>query len=116
MRCDALGYDPAHELKMSLAPGTRIGSYEVISMVGAGGMGEVYRARDVKLNRVIAFDSLEPILIPTHLLPRTESEEVRLLQATGALVLITGRLTAGGLERPRAPQTPAAWSKPLYRQ
>jgi hypothetical protein len=36
---------------MSLAPGTRIGSYEVVSIVGAGGMGEVYRARDTRLRR-----------------------------------------------------------------
>jgi serine/threonine protein kinase len=36
---------------MSLAPGTRIGSYEVVSIVGAGGMGEVHRARDTRLRR-----------------------------------------------------------------
>ncbi|HWQ03218.1 MAG TPA: protein kinase, partial [Candidatus Nitrosotenuis sp.] len=39
---------------MSLNPGTRIGSYEVLSLVGAGGMGEVYRAKDKKLNRDVA--------------------------------------------------------------
>src|SRR5262245_29739677 len=43
---------------MSLAPGSRLGSYEVISPIGAGGMGEVYRARDVKLNRDVALKIL----------------------------------------------------------
>ena len=43
---------------MNLAPGTRIGPYEVVSMVGAGGMGEVYRARDPHLNRDIALKIL----------------------------------------------------------
>jgi hypothetical protein len=39
---------------MSLSPGTRIGPYEVVSMIGAGGMGEVYRARDGRLGRMVA--------------------------------------------------------------
>jgi eukaryotic-like serine/threonine-protein kinase len=39
---------------MALAPGTRIGPYEVASQIGAGGMGEVYRARDTKLARDVA--------------------------------------------------------------
>lgn len=39
---------------MVLTLGTRIGPYEVVSMLGAGGMGEVYRARDTKLNRDVA--------------------------------------------------------------
>jgi serine/threonine protein kinase len=39
---------------MSLAPGTRIGPYEIVSMVGAGGMGEVYRGRDTRLGRTVA--------------------------------------------------------------
>ena len=43
---------------MPLQPGTRPGLYEVVALVGAGGMGEVYRARDTKLNRDIALKVL----------------------------------------------------------
>ena len=45
---------------MSLTAGTRLGPYEVISALGAGGMGEVYRARDTKLNRDVAIKVLLP--------------------------------------------------------
>ena len=43
---------------MALGPGTRIGPYEIIAAVGAGGMGEVYRARDTNLNRHVAIKVL----------------------------------------------------------
>jgi Tol biopolymer transport system component len=43
---------------LSLGPGTRLGPYEVIAQIGAGGMGEVYRARDPKLNRDVALKVL----------------------------------------------------------
>jgi len=43
---------------MALSPGTRIGPYEIIGAVGAGGMGEVYRAHDTKLNRDAAIKVL----------------------------------------------------------
>src|SRR5512145_1482715 len=43
---------------MSLAPGVRLGAYEVVALVGAGGMGEVYRARDTRLNRDVALKVL----------------------------------------------------------
>ena len=43
---------------MALPPGTRIGVYEVLKMIGAGGMGEVYRVRDTKLGRDVAIKIL----------------------------------------------------------
>jgi Tol biopolymer transport system component len=43
---------------MPLAPGTRLGSFEIISLLGAGGMGEVYRARDTSLRRDVAIKVL----------------------------------------------------------
>ena len=43
---------------MALAPGTRFGPYEVIAPLGAGGMGEVYRAKDTRLSRDVAIKIL----------------------------------------------------------
>src|SRR3954451_17577755 len=43
---------------MPLNPGTRLGVYDVVSLLGAGGMGEVYRARDARLNRDVAIKIL----------------------------------------------------------
>jgi serine/threonine protein kinase/Tol biopolymer transport system component len=43
---------------VSLTPGTRLGAYEVLTLIGAGGMGEVYRARDARLGRDVAIKVL----------------------------------------------------------
>src|SRR5688500_20381420 len=47
---------------MPLEPRSRLASYEIISLLGRGGMGEVYRARDLKLNRDVAIK-----VLPEHL-------------------------------------------------
>ena len=51
---------------MSLAPGTRLGPYEITGQIGAGGMGEVYRATDTKLKRQVAIKILPPSLAADH--------------------------------------------------
>ncbi len=43
---------------MALTPGTRLGVYEVAAQIGEGGMGQVYRARDTKLDRDVAIKIL----------------------------------------------------------
>src|SRR5436189_5540266 len=45
---------------MTLPPATRLGPYEVLSLLGAGGMGEVYRARDPRIGRDVAIKILPP--------------------------------------------------------
>ena len=47
---------------MTITPGTRVGAYEVLALLGAGGMGEVYRARDARLDRDVAIK-----VLPAHL-------------------------------------------------
>src|SRR5579864_6484784 len=47
---------------MALANGIRLGPYEILAPLGAGGMGEVYRARDTRLDRIVAIK-----ILPSHL-------------------------------------------------
>jgi serine/threonine-protein kinase len=60
---------------MSLAPGVRLGAYQIVAQIGAGGMGEVYRARDTKLQRDVAMKVLpEAVAHDPERLARFERE------------------------------------------
>ena len=55
---------------MVLTSGTKLGPYEILSPLGAGGMGEVYRARDTRLDRTVAIK-----VLPTHLSSNSEAKQ-----------------------------------------
>ena len=66
---------------MALGLGTRLGPYEIESAVGAGGMGEVYRARDTRLDRVVAIKILSSDLGATSELRERFEREARAVAA-----------------------------------
>jgi serine/threonine protein kinase len=55
---------------VAILPGKRLGPYEILSSIGAGGMGEVYRAKDTRLDRIVAIK-----VLPAHLSDRAELRE-----------------------------------------
>jgi len=55
---------------MSLPNGARLGPYEILATIGAGGMGEVYRAKDTRLERTVAVK-----VLPLHLASSSESRQ-----------------------------------------
>ncbi len=55
---------------MAILPGRRLGPYEILSAIGAGGMGEVYKARDTRLDRIVAIK-----VLPAHLADRADLRE-----------------------------------------
>ena len=64
-------------------PGTRLGPYEILGPIGAGGMGEVYRARDTRLNREVAVHRLTATSRP-YTQPRVSPDGTRVVLAQGA--------------------------------
>jgi eukaryotic-like serine/threonine-protein kinase len=55
---------------MALTSGAKLGPYEIVAPLGTGGMGEVYRARDTRLDRIVAIK-----ILPDHLADRADLRE-----------------------------------------
>jgi serine/threonine protein kinase len=66
---------------MSNAPGTRFGAYDVLALIGAGGMGEVYRARDTRLDRIVAIKVLPARLAKDSLFRDRFDREARAISS-----------------------------------
>jgi eukaryotic-like serine/threonine-protein kinase len=66
---------------MALAAGTRLGPYEVVAPIGAGGMGEVYKARDTRLDRTVAVKILPAALAADPQLRERFDREARAISA-----------------------------------
>jgi Tol biopolymer transport system component len=64
------GYILFARIQMALSAGTRLGPYELVAPIGAGGMGEVYRAKDTRLDRTVAVK-----VLPPHLSSSPESRQ-----------------------------------------
>ena len=91
---------------MALPIGTRLGSYEVLAAVGAGGMGEVYRARDTKLNREVAIKVLPDLFASdAERLARFRREAQTLASLNHPNIAIIH-----GLEDRRVTSTRSSWS------
>src|SRR5271169_7036854 len=65
--------------RMSLATGTKLGPYEIQSPLGAGGMGEVYRARDTRLGRTVAIKVLNSTVVTSPELKQRFEREARII-------------------------------------
>src|SRR4029453_17517321 len=93
---------------MSLAAGTNLGPYEILGPLGAGGMGEVYRARDVRLDRLVAIKT-----VAADFAMDAESRHRFDVEARAVSALSHPNVCAlydVGRERPRPPGTESAES------
>src|SRR5262245_38048303 len=75
---------------MALTPGGRLGSYEIISPLGAGGMGEVYRAHDTKLGRDVALKILPDAFV-------TDPERLARFQREAKTLALLNHPNIGGI-------------------
>src|SRR6266511_5731316 len=94
---------------LALSPGTRLGPYEIVSAIGAGGMGEVYRARDPRLNREVAIKVLPASFSNDPDRLRRFEQEAR---AAGVLNTPTSLpFTTSGRTRERPTSSASSWKE-----
>ncbi len=100
---------------MALTSGTKLGPYEIQSAVGAGGMGEVYRARDTRLDRVVAIKVLASDLSSSAELKQRMEREARTISSLNHAGIChlydeTPAISSA------SPAKPSAWPKQLCRE
>ena len=85
---------------MALSPGVRLGQYEVVSLLGAGGMGEVYQARHVRLDRMVAIKVLHSDIVADPDRKRRFAQEARAASALNhpGIVTIHDVADEGGMD------------------
>ena len=83
---------------MGLSPGRRLGSYEIQFPLGAGGMGEVYKARDTKLGRAVAIKILPELSV-------ADPERVARFERQAQLLAALNHPNIAAIPRRRAPST-----------
>src|ERR1700675_109018 len=86
---------------MALSAGTRLCAYEIVSAIGAGGMGEVYKARDTRLDRTVAIKILPGVLAADPPFRERVDREERNASTTGGSDVAT--LLDFGLAKTSAP-------------
>ena len=89
---------------MGRVPGIRLGAYEIVGLLGAGGMGEVYRARDTKLNRDVALKILPDAFThdPDRVFVHEDAELLELFAKHAAIAITNARLHEAAESEARA--------------
>ena len=90
---------------MLLAPGTRLGPYEVVARIGAGGMGDVYRARDTRLDRTVAIK-----VLPEHLAKDAKTELQEIMNKRRKKLPEYRTVATRGAGPPWPPRSECPWS------
>src|SRR5258706_6365275 len=90
---------------MSLSAGTRLGPYEIQSAIGAGGMGEVYKAKDTRLDRIVAVKTLPPHIAAAPELRERFEREARAISQLSHVNICTLYDVGEELTSPQSPAT-----------
>src|ERR1700737_1031021 len=96
---------------MSLTTGTKLGPYEILAPIGAGGMGEVWRARDTRIGREVAIKILPPAFADDRDRLRRFEQEARTAGSLNHPNLVTIYDLGGDAGTPHVARGPQGWAR-----